>query len=77
MADVKEPVSSQPQVCVPSMKERPYVSVSCHVLCTPQGIAPMSAGGNRNAKNCPAGPDGKREWSFRLYDCFDRFDLCT
>ncbi len=34
-------------------------------------------GGNRNAKNCPIGPDGKRDWSFGLFGCFGRCDLCT
>jgi len=42
----------------------------------PQGTAPMQAGGNRNAKNCPVGNDGKRDWSFGLFDCFSRFGLC-
>jgi hypothetical protein len=34
-------------------------------------------GGNRNAKNCPVDGDGKRDWSFSLWDCSDRGDLCT
>ncbi|KAI0279926.1 PLAC8-domain-containing protein [Russula aff. rugulosa BPL654] len=43
----------------------------------PQGTAPMQVlGGNRNTKNCPIGPDGKRDWSFGLFDCFDRCGLC-
>jgi len=36
----------------------------------------MQAGGNKNAKNIPIGPDGKREWSFGLFDCFSRCGLC-
>jgi hypothetical protein len=47
-----------------------------HVSNQPQGTAPMSVGGNRNAKNCPLGPDGKRGWSFGLFDCFARCGLC-
>ncbi|KAF8490358.1 PLAC8 family-domain-containing protein [Russula emetica] len=42
----------------------------------PQGAAPMQVGGNRNAKNRPIGPDGKRDWSFGLFDCFARCGLC-
>jgi hypothetical protein len=42
-----------------------------------QGTVPMQVGGNRNAKNCPVGPDGKRDWSFGLFDCCGRGDLCT
>ena len=37
----------------------------------------MLVGGNRNAKNCPIGPDGKRDWSFGLFDCFSECGLCT
>ncbi|KAH9993562.1 PLAC8 family-domain-containing protein [Russula vinacea] len=51
--------------------------MTCHVLCvSSQATAPMSLGGNRNAKNCPIGPDGVRDWSFGLFDCFDRCSLC-
>ncbi|KAH9993549.1 hypothetical protein BJV77DRAFT_997442 [Russula vinacea] len=42
----------------------------------PQGTAPMQIGGNRNAKNIPVGVDGKRDWSFGLFDCFPRCKLC-
>ncbi|KAF8467958.1 PLAC8-domain-containing protein [Russula ochroleuca] len=42
----------------------------------PQDTAPMSVGGNRNAKNCPIGSDGVRDWSFGLFDCFGRCGLC-
>ncbi|KAH9993552.1 PLAC8 family-domain-containing protein [Russula vinacea] len=42
----------------------------------PQGTAPMQAGGNRNAKNCEVGSDGKRDWSFGLFDCFSTCGLC-
>ncbi len=37
----------------------------------------MQVGGNRNARNCPVGPDGKRGWSFGLFGCFGRCGLCT
>ncbi|KAH9993563.1 PLAC8 family-domain-containing protein [Russula vinacea] len=36
----------------------------------------MQVGGNKNAKNCPIGPDGKRDWSFGLFNCFGRCGLC-
>jgi len=36
----------------------------------------MQVGGNRNAAGCPIGPDGKRSWSFGLFNCFSRCDLC-
>ncbi|KAH9993550.1 PLAC8 family-domain-containing protein [Russula vinacea] len=36
----------------------------------------MQVGGNRNAKNCPVDADGKRDWSFGLFDCFGRCGLC-
>ena len=42
-----------------------------------QGTAPMVANGNTNANNRPIGPDGKREWSFGLFDCFARCNLCV
>ncbi|KAH9993560.1 PLAC8 family-domain-containing protein [Russula vinacea] len=41
----------------------------------PQGITPMQMGNDRNAKNCPIGPDGKRDWSYGLLDCSDRSGL--
>jgi hypothetical protein len=36
----------------------------------------MDAGGDKNALNRPVGPDDKRDWSFRLLDCFPRCRLC-
>jgi hypothetical protein len=36
----------------------------------------MHLGGNRNARNNPIGPDGKRGWSYGFFDCFGRFGLC-
>ncbi|KAI0286348.1 PLAC8 family-domain-containing protein [Russula brevipes] len=39
-------------------------------------MAPMSLGGNRNALNCPIGPDGKRDWSHGLFGCFSAFGVC-
>jgi len=35
----------------------------------PKNTVPMSAGGNRNALNYPIGSDGKRNWSYGLFDC--------
>jgi len=42
----------------------------------PQGSAPMTAGGNRNALNREIGADGHRDWSYGLFDCFADFGLC-
>ena len=33
--------------------------------------------GDHGAANHPLAPDGKRNWSFGLFDCFGRFGLCT
>jgi len=48
------------------------------VVTQPQGPAPMQVaiGGNRNARDCPVGLDGKRGWSFGLFTCFSRCGLC-
>jgi len=42
----------------------------------PKSTVPMTAGGNKNALNCPVGPDGKRDWSYGLFDCFSACGLC-
>jgi hypothetical protein len=36
----------------------------------------MHVGGNKNANNCQIGADGKRDWSYDLFDCFSRCGLC-
>jgi hypothetical protein len=36
----------------------------------------MTAGGNRNARNCEVAGDGTRNWSFGLCSCFDACGLC-
>ncbi|KAI0249127.1 PLAC8 family-domain-containing protein [Lactifluus subvellereus] len=36
----------------------------------------MTAGGNKNALNREIGADGKRDWSFGLFDCFSTCGLC-
>lgn len=36
----------------------------------------MAAGGNKNALNREVGSDGKRDWSFGLFDCFDECGVC-
>ncbi|KAI0305344.1 PLAC8-domain-containing protein [Multifurca ochricompacta] len=39
--------------------------------------ASMSAGGgNKNTLNREVGVDGKRDWSFGLFDCFSECGLC-
>ncbi|KAH9969284.1 PLAC8 family-domain-containing protein [Lactifluus volemus] len=42
----------------------------------PQAIAPMKIGGNKNSLNCEIGADGKRNWSYGLFDCFGECGLC-
>jgi hypothetical protein len=37
----------------------------------------MNEGGNKNALNREIGSDGKRDWSFGLFDCSPRYRLCT
>jgi len=46
------------------------------VTSQPKATGPMKAGGEKNALNRPQGPDGKRNWSFGLFDCFPRGQLC-
>jgi len=46
------------------------------VITQPMGTIPMSAGGNKNALNRPIAQDGKREWSYGLFDCFSACGLC-
>ena len=82
LADIGKPVSSQPQVCVYLGSPRDNCDsiirrMLCRVLCVLQQTAPMQVGGNRNARNCQLGPDGKRDWSFGLFDCFSRCNPCT
>ena len=36
----------------------------------------MAAGGNRNALNREVGLDGRRDWSFGLFDCISDCGLC-
>ncbi|KAI0249609.1 PLAC8 family-domain-containing protein [Lactifluus subvellereus] len=42
----------------------------------PQDVAQMKVGGNKNALSREVGADGKREWSFGLFDCFSACGLC-
>ncbi len=84
MADIKKStIDIQPQVCcfypVSQLTGVTQLYVAGHLAhCVfSQGTAPMQVGGNRNAKNCPIGPDGMRDWSFGLFDCFSRGNLCT
>ncbi|KAI9438045.1 PLAC8 family-domain-containing protein [Lactarius indigo] len=36
----------------------------------------MAAGGNKNALNREVGVDGRRDWSFDLFDCTSECGLC-
>jgi hypothetical protein len=76
MADATQPVNSQPQVCVTIIEKHPIAYTSKWFPAS-QGIIPMQVGNDRNARNCPIGPDGKRDWSYGLLDCSDRSGLCT
>ncbi|KAH9046617.1 PLAC8-domain-containing protein [Lactarius hengduanensis] len=42
----------------------------------PQATAPMATGGNINALNREVGADGRRDWSFGLFDCTSECGLC-
>ncbi len=51
-------------------------------VCAFQATAPMQIRGgvvygDHGAANHPLAPDGKRNWSFGLFDCFGRCGLCT
>jgi hypothetical protein len=37
----------------------------------------MKVGGNKNSLNREIGGDGKREWSYGLFDCFSDCPLCA
>jgi hypothetical protein len=41
-----------------------------------KGVAPMTAGGNRNALNREVASDGTRDWSFGLCSFFDTCGIC-
>ena len=83
MADYKEPVSTQPKVRaamihpVVSDTHPPFFFFFFFFFFATQGTAPMAAGGNKNALNCPIGPDGQRDWSYGLFDCFSACGLCA
>ena len=49
-------------------------AVSFLLLLKPTG--PMKAGGDKNARNRPIGPDDKRDWSYGLLDCVPECRLC-
>lgn len=70
MSDAKKVlVNTQPQVCVHACLPVDG-TLSCAWVAFSQCTVPMSSGGNKNALNCPIGPDGKRDWSYGLFDCF-------
>jgi len=64
--------------CV-SLDGQEHINWTCNVVMAYvlQATAQMAVGGNRNVNNRPIGADGKREWSFGLFDCFPRCSLCT
>ncbi|KAH9052686.1 PLAC8-domain-containing protein [Lactarius vividus] len=47
-----------------------------HISSQPQATAPMAAGGNKNVLNREVGVDGRRDWSFDLFDCTSKCGLC-
>ena len=75
--------SVQPQVRVGCLLTIKYSMIRPHVMFTVclQAIAPMQVYsqvyGDHGANYRPRGPDGKREWSYGLFDCFSRCGLCT
>ncbi len=78
---VTSPVQPQVRVTVSThhyiLVIRPYVIFT---VCL-QAIAPMQVYGkvygDHGANNRPLGPDGKRDWTYGLLDCFGRLGLCT
>jgi hypothetical protein len=72
MSDTKEEVKTQPQVRIPSV----YSKYSFSIVFFPKAIAPMKIGGNKNSLNREIGADGKRNWSYGLFDCFGECGLC-
>lgn len=83
MSELKgTPVSSQPKVRVFALSPRdpePLDCITAYLLfffSLLKPVGPMNAGGDKNALNRPVGPDDKRDWSFRLLDCFPRCRLC-
>lgn len=78
----QEPVNIQPTVCKPCVyhwqSHNGWVTPLRYAFLYPsQSTVPMSAGGNKNALNRPVGPDGKRDWSYGLFDCFSACGLCA
>jgi hypothetical protein len=77
----------QSPVAMGNMQPQVRVTVSTHhqilmfTVCALQAIAPMQVYskvyGDYGANKRPRGPDGKRDWTYGLLDCFDRFGLCT
>ena len=61
------------------LDEQEHINWTSNVVmaCVLQATGPMVAAGNKNANNLPIGADGMRDWSFGLFDCFARCDLCT
>lgn len=47
-----------------------------HISSQPQATAPMAAGGNRNVLNREVGVDGRRDWSYGLFDCTSECGTC-
>lgn len=72
----KEIVTSQPQVwpLLLVLLDSEY-SFSFAFLSS-KNIAQMKVGGNKNALNREIGEDGKRDWSFGLFDCRNACGLC-
>jgi hypothetical protein len=59
-----------------------YSPSNTHVtVCALQAIAPMQIHskvyGDHGANKHTRGPDGKRDWTYSLFSCFDRCGLCT
>lgn len=76
MEDTKqEPVSSQPQVRIhPVLKHAIHDHVYLGFFL--KGTTSMTTSGNKNVLNREIGVDGKRDWSFGLFDCFSACGLC-
>jgi hypothetical protein len=72
MPDPKELSNVQPQVRIlPNYIWSGIYSITFAFFYFLKAIGQMNMGGNKNALNREIGEDGKRAWSYGLFDCFN------
>jgi hypothetical protein len=69
MPDPKELSTVQPQVCI--LPNYIWNGIYSTTFASLKAIGQMNLGGNKNALNREIGEDGKRAWSYGLFDCFN------